>query len=560
MTFPPNRIAETHRRLLCRLPCCLRLLAPVAVLAAWLSGCQTSTPANRPAPAPRMAPGSTEPLRFAGLSITAMRRGMEIGRYIWDLDCAPPYDPVHWTSGADLRRGSTIDARFAETLADTGFDVVDRADGPDAPGQGRDRARYVIQGELRDVRLELCHRNDWLTGASRGVSGSGSARVDWSVSDAQSGRVVLRVTTSGVSRQSSGVPQGDILLIEEAVTAAADRLAADTGFRNAVRRGGVAATPVAGLAGPAHPPAGDPPPASSPAPSVAPASALAPVRLTPADPGSGVTSGVASDGGTVRAASRTLLSVHTPARGSAMDPTARAGSAQIRAGDRYGLVIGETLGGETLGGETLGGETRGEGGWQSVLVVPNPGPADSLLVRPAAGVTLTGIVAARDPASGFALLRVPARLTAAPVRGGALRVSDRISVAAGRGRVSATGIIAGLPRDPQRGVTVIQADLGLAEAMGARVEAGDPLLDAAGAVIGVALGPSATAAATPHGLVLFLPMGELLARLGAEPFDGFNGGVGPPLAPSAPTRRVDPAAGGSARDLEELDGDDAPPT
>lgn len=552
MTFPPNRIAETRRRL----PCCLRLLAPLALLAACLSGCQTSAPTGRTDPAPRVVPGSTEPLRFAGLSITAMRRGMEIGRYIWDLDCAPPYDPVHWTSGADLRRGSTIDARFAEILADTGFDVVGRADGPDAPGQGRDRARFTIQGELRDVRLELCHRNDWLTGASRGVSGSGSARVDWSVSDARSGQVVLRVTTSGVSRQSSGVPQGDILLIEEAVAAAADRLAADTSFRNTVRRGGAAAMP-----DPSSAPSSV---ASFPAQTLAPALAVAPVRLTPADPGPGVVSGmtsgavsaVASDGGTVPAASRALLSVHTPARGSATDPTARAGSAQIRAGDRYGLVIGETL-----GGETRGGETRGEGGWQSVLVVPNPGPADSLLVRPAAGVTLTGIVEARDPVSGFALLRVPARLTAVPVRGGALRVSDRISVAAGRGRVSATGIIAGLPRDPQRGVTVIQADLGLAEAMGARVEAGDPLLDAAGAVIGVALGPSATAAATPHGLVLFLPMGDLLARLGAEPFDaGAGAGARPSLAPSAPTRRGDPVAGGSASDLEELDGDDAPPT
>ncbi|MFD1624699.1 S1C family serine protease [Azospirillum griseum] len=489
-----------------------------------------------------MAPGSTEPLRFAGLSITAMRRGMEIGRYVWGLDCAPPYDPVHWTSGADLRRGSTIDARFAEILADTGFDVVGRADGPDAPGQGRDRARYVIQGALRDVRLELCHRNDWLTGASRGVSGSGSARVDWSVSDARSGQVVLRVTTSGVSRQTSGVPQGDILLIEEAVTAAADRLAADTRFRDTVRRGGVAGMPAVGLAGPAHQPGADPPSASSLT------LAAAPVRLTPVDTDPGVTSGVASvaapDGGTVRAP----LSVHTPIpdRGSAADPMVLAGSARIRAGDGYGLVIGET---------------QGEGGWRSVLVVPNPGLADSLLVRPAAGVTLTGTVEARDPVSGFALLRVPARLAAVPVRGGALRVSDRIRLVAGR--KSATGIIAGLPRDPQRGVTVIQADLGLAEAAGARVEAGDPLLDAAGAVIGVALGPSATAAVTPQGLALFLPVGDLLARLGVDLLDG---GVVPALPHAQPTRRGNASGAGrgavepTPADLEELDGEDAPPT
>ncbi len=488
-----------------------------------LTGCLTQTSQPRPAPAARVAPGSTEPLGFNGLSINAMRRGMEIGRYVWDLDCAPPYDPVFWTSGAGMRRGSTIDARFGEVMADTGFDVVGRHGGPDAPGVGDNRARFTVQGELRDIRLELCHRNNWLTGANKGVSGTGSARVDWSVYDARGGRLVHRLTTSGVSRQDSGVPQGDILLIEEAFAAAADRLAADPGFRAAVSRGG-ATTP------------------SSNSGSV----------------GGGGLDGVSDipvDGQSPPVA----LTIQSPPvdRSASADPTTRVGAAQIRVGDAHGLVIGET---------------RGEGGWQSLLLVPSVGSGDSVTVRPAPGVTLTGIVEGRDGASGFALVRVPARLTAAPARGGPLRVSDRVSVAAGRGRVSATGIIGGLPLDPRRGVSVIQADLGLAGLLGVRVELGDPLLDDSGAVIGLALGPTGLSAATPPGLIAFLPVGEILSRLGVDLLEGgADGGPvlqGPRAVWSAdPARRANGArpragAGAESRDAfdAELDGDVDPPT
>ncbi len=225
MTIAPRRFAAA---------CLLVLLVPP------LGGCLTSAAPSGSRLAPRVAPGTTEPLRFAELSIGSMRRGMEIGRYVWDIDCAPPYDPVHWTSGANMRRGSTFDERFGEVMTDAGFDVVGRPGGPDGPDSNGARARFTVQGDLRDVRLELCHRSNWLTGADRGVSGTGSARVDWTVYDTRAGRLVHRVSTTGVSRHDSGVPQGDTLLIEEAFAAAADRLAADSGFRAALSRGGAA--------------------------------------------------------------------------------------------------------------------------------------------------------------------------------------------------------------------------------------------------------------------------------------------------------------------------------
>ncbi|WP_143268366.1 S1C family serine protease [Azospirillum agricola] len=461
----------------------MRRLAPAllpALVAPLLGGCLASAPQPRPTLAPPVAAGTTEPLRFAELSIGSMRRGTEIGRYVWGIDCAPPYDTVYWTSGANMRRGSTFDERFDEVMAAAGFDVVGRQGGPDAPGATRNRARFTVQGDLRDVRLELCHRSNWLTGADKGSSGSGSARVDWTVYDARNGRLVHRVSTTGTSRQDGGVPQGDTLLVEEAFASAAERLAADGGFRAVLTRGG---SPAGG---------------HSPVPGGASAAGLPPLDAPRID---------------------TALIIRTPAAdgGGAEDPTARAGAAQVRAGEGYGLVIGEV---------------PGETGRDSLLLVPGVGLGDGVTVRPARGVTLDGRVEGRDAASGLALVRVPARLTAVPVRGGTVEVSEPVSVAMRRGAVSAAGIVGAVRPDPVRGIAVIQADLGSVALFGAPVAAGDPLIDEAGAVVGVALGPQAMSAATPPGLVAFLPVGPLLARMGADLLD----------ASPAPLRRSRTAA------------------
>jgi len=480
-----------------------------------LGGCLTSATSPKPPLAPRVAPGTTEPLRFSELSIGSMRRGTEIGRYVWDIDCAPPYDEVYWTSGANMRRGSTFGERFDEVMVDAGFDAVGRQGGPDAPEGGGSRARFTVQGDLRDVRLELCHRTNWLTGANKGVSGTGTARVDWSVFDARAGRLVHRVSTTGVSRQDRGVPQGDTLLIEEAFAAAAERLAADSGFRAVLTRGGTeAAGPAGGGAAPL------------------------------------VVRGVVSRMPEVPR-SNAALSIRTVSAdgGSAEDPTTRAGAAQVRVGEGYGLVIGEV---------------SGDAGHESVLLVPYIGADSAVAVRPARGVVLTGTVEARDAASGLALVRVPARLTAVPVRGDGVEVSEPVSVAMRRGQVSATGIVGAVRSDPARGIDVIQADLGMLGLLGASVEAGDPLLDEAGAVIGVALGSGGMSATAPPGLIAFLPVAPLLSRLGADLFDAV------PDTPrfsrsTAPGLRQPHRSDGIVRHREtgldeELDGDDDPPT
>lgn len=466
----------------------LPLLGAFLVLSL-LGACATSAPAPKPKTAAPVAAGSTEPIRFGELAVSSMRRGMEIGRYIWDIDCAPPYDSVYWTSGWNLRRGSTFDERFDEVLTDAGFDVVGRLGGPDLPaggmGGGVGRAAFIIQGDLRDVRVELCNRTNWLTGAKTGVSGSGSAKVDWTVYEARSGRLIHKVTTSGTAALDRGVPQGDILLIEEAFADAAERLAGDARFRAVVARGGAAVAPLSA-----------PVPAILPQPVAAAPAAARPVALTAAAEAAPATLPAAPP-----AALPAAPPVPPPAalQPAAAGPVLRGGAgagvadATIRVGEGFGLVIGEVDG-------------------QSVLLTPAAGGESTVAVHPARGIALTGTVTGQDPVSGLSLVRVPAHLSSAlALRGTTAQISEPVSLPAGRGKARRDGIVGAVRPDPRTGFAVIQADLpGLTgDALPAP---GDPLIDAGGALLGVALGTRQAGA--PPGLVAFHPVGEVLDRLG----------------------------------------------
>ncbi|CAO3449898.1 hypothetical protein [Azospirillum argentinense] len=484
-------------------------LAALLALAACMGG---DLPQTRKSPP--VARGSTEPIRFDGLSLGSMRRGMVTGRYVWALECWPPYEDVYWTSGRSLHENSTFQERFAEVLADAGYDVAG-VQGSDYEAEfDRKRARYILRGDLRAVNSDLCRRRSWLTGGSEGVSGIGSLRVDWAVYDAVTGRLVHRVTTTGVARKDSGVPQGDVLLIEEAFATAVEALGADPGFRAAVSRGGAIASSgsaivSSGRGGVSTAPLG----ASSAAPVVS--SGVAGVSSAPpgASSGPAVVSTAAVETATVdpggasagpapfleEARSPTLiLRIADPLQGYADDPAARVSAATVRVGPDErkgrGIVLGELDG-------------------QSLLLTLDAGLDVTVTVAPSRGVSLDGTVMARDRSGGIALVRVPARLRAAPLRLDAPAVSEPVMAVLERGDDTASGILAARRADPQTApgeeATLLQADL-----TGPDPAPGDPLVDEAGNLLGVARsGPLPGAA---HGLSAFVPVMEALARLGVE--------------------------------------------
>ncbi|KAA1055582.1 hypothetical protein FH063_005353 [Azospirillum argentinense] len=513
-------------------------LAALLALAACMGG---DLPQTRKSPP--VARGSTEPIRFDGLSLGSMRRGMVTGRYVWALECWPPYEDVYWTSGRSLHENSTFQERFAEVLADAGYDVAG-VQGSDYEAEfDRKRARYILRGDLRAVNSDLCRRRSWLTGGSEGVSGIGSLRVDWAVYDAVTGRLVHRVTTTGVARKDSGVPQGDVLLIEEAFGTAVEALGADPGFRAAVSRGGAIAS-----SGPAIVSSGRrgvstaPPGASSAAPvvssGVAGVSSAAPdvstgpavvstaaVETVTVDPG-GASAGPAPFLEETRPPSL-ILRIADPLQGYADDPAVRVSAATVRVGPEErkgrGIVLGELDG-------------------QSLLLTLDAGLDATVTVAPSRGVSLDGAVMARDVPGGIALVRVPARLRAAPLRLDVPSVSEPVMAVLERGDDTASGILAARRADPQAAsgveATLLQADL-----TGPDPAPGDPLVDEAGNLLGVAR--SGPLSGGGHGLSAFVPVMEALARLGVEVTQ---------LAP-----RPIPSRGRPAHDAR-LDGTRRPPT
>lgn len=493
---------------------------------------------------PPVARGSTEPIRFDDLMLGSMRRGTRIGRYIWDVDCWPPYEDVYWTSARSLHENSTFAERFADILTDAGFDVAGHIAADHERGMDRKRARYIVQGDLRAIDLELCRRRNWLTQADKGMSGIGSVRVDWSVFDAGTGQLVHRVTTTGVARKGAGVPQGDIFLIEEAFSTAAEALGADPGFRaavsraavprNAASRGGAVAStgPVAAVRVSSPSLASTGPLVSSDGPS-----SDEPSTPMPVNPG-GASAGTGPLGGSTAPGLTLAVRGPAPSDGYADDPTARVSAALVRVGEGRGVVIGEV-------------------DRQSVILAPVPGLDATVAVKPAPGVTLTGAVVARDASTGWALVRVPARLNAAPLRGGEPSVSEPVTVLAGamagRGGDAASGMVAALRTDPRSGLDVIQADLN-----GPDPELdpgwGDPLVDEAGNLLGLGRAPAASGHGLPgHGLTAFTPVGAMLTRMGVELTQAPAGASsGASAAPS--NARIRP------RRDRSLDGDRRPPT
>lgn len=433
---------------------------------------------ERPQPAakvPPVPPGSTEPIRFDDLRLVEMRRGDEVGRYVFGLDCVPPYDTLFWTTGRNLREQGTYEARFREAMAEAGFDVAGAGGGLLDRETDRKRARFTVSGELRDVRMELCRREHWFTGASQGESGVGTARVDWSVHRAGDGRLVHRATTTGSAALDHGVPQGRFLLVEEAFLDAALKLAADPAFRNTVARPGAAFGGQQG-APPAPRPAG------------------APVPLQPA----------AAEPAAMSADVPLLLVASPPARSGPSDPDAVLTRAIVEVGSGRGVVVGEAAG---LGALVLA----------KAAAVGADGVA---AVRPAPGVSLDGVVERRDTVQGLVLLRVPARLTGIPLRAEAPEVSEAVRAVLRGGEGQAVGIVARLAAAPDG-----TGEEGLADLAGARVADGDPLLDGAGRMIGLVIAPPPHAAPARTGLTPFIPVGGALERMGLALRPG-EGGAG----------------------------------
>lgn len=365
-------------------------------------------PAAAPGSAPPIARGTTLPIRFGGFGTREMRRGTEVGRYVFGVFCQPPWDPIHWTTGRGLTHTPTLEQRFRVALTAAGFDVAGSGFGEYSRAADRKRARFSVTAELTAVDLRLCRRENWLTGTRMGEDGEGRIAVEWSLHAEPEGYLVHRATTTGTAVQGEAVPDGDSLILEAAFAAAAERLAADGSFRAAVSRGAVVA-PIQAAAGPA---------------------VLA--RTGPVVP-------------TGRGWSETPVPTFMPVA-PVMAGAGRGGTlpavTTVAVGSGRGVVVGQS-------------------GAASLIVTAAAGPPDAMLVvRPAPAVALDGVVEGRDAVSGLALVRVQGRLDALPLRLAPVAVSEPVVLGGGGGGrvggiVAAAGLVDVANVQPKHGDPVL---------------------------------------------------------------------------------------------------------
>lgn len=183
-----------------------------------------NTPSPPPAPL-ALTPPLPRPglIAVQSLGTDSMRRGSEVGRYVWAIDCGEPTGALYWTGAETLTGGTPFPARIREELRNDGYQPLDeQAD--------EKTARVRLKGQLKAVSLKLCRRSHWLTGTDRGVSGEGSVEVEWTLRDAHDRRELYRSVTNGKGSLEDGVPKGEAAIVERAVVAAARALAVDPRF------------------------------------------------------------------------------------------------------------------------------------------------------------------------------------------------------------------------------------------------------------------------------------------------------------------------------------------
>lgn len=462
--------------------------------------------------APRVGTGMTETIRLARMGFGEMRRGDVMGSHVWGLWCFGPFDDIHWTTSRELRYDTPFEEPFRDALSDAGFDVVGTYPGNADPALSRREARFNVYAELRSVNLRMCRRRELFSFASLGESGEGTVRIDWAVYSADDGRLVHRSSTTGYGITDHAVNDGYIIVMQEAFADAANALAGDPAFRAAVSRGGRLAPavpsrlhPAAGGAGSRDPSATDGGgdaliTAAHPAEAVFPADPVIddpviddppdqePLTLFPEDLAPEPLP--PPDGPPPPAL---VLETAEPRPGRLEDAVPTIGQAVVRVGRGRGVAVGLA------------------GGFTYIVATAAAAGIDAqVAVEPAPGVHLAGAIVARDAVHDLALVRVPARLTALAVRRRAPAVSAPLHAAVKGGRDFASGILARLEPEPDG------EPLGLADLTGPAAEAGDPVVDDAGSLVGFALAAPAAALPARQGLTPFTPVGDALRRLGVE--------------------------------------------
>lgn len=164
-----------------------------------------------------------------------IKRGTAIGDYEFDLtglNCAMMEGNIFWNRGRVLARDMEFADIFYDELKAANFNIIGNPDKMFAGAtEERVRPRFLIGGQIDEIKLEVCEQINWWTGYPRGTQmGKGAVKVRWQVFSVLNREVVFETTTQGAAKLDKGVSGGEIVLIHDAFANAVVNLAADKKF------------------------------------------------------------------------------------------------------------------------------------------------------------------------------------------------------------------------------------------------------------------------------------------------------------------------------------------
>ncbi|MDA1089943.1 MAG: hypothetical protein O3A85_06500 [Proteobacteria bacterium] len=150
-----------------------------------------------------------------------IKRGTAIGSYdpgVLGLNCAIDDGNIFWNQGRVLARDVEFEDIFFNEMKAANFNVVGDPEKMFAGATDDSKSpRYLIGGQIDDIKLEICEEISLWTGYPRGTQkGKGSVRVRWQVFNIVTRKVEYETTTQGAANLNIGAAGGEMVLFHNA--------------------------------------------------------------------------------------------------------------------------------------------------------------------------------------------------------------------------------------------------------------------------------------------------------------------------------------------------------
>ena len=204
-----------------------------------LAACQT-IPVNVPKveikePVEIKDSASLAAIKFDRVGIK-IKRGTPIGSYEPDLlglsGCLFIDGNIFWNQGRVLARNVEFADLFYDEMKIANFNIVGNPNKMFAGAlEERVKPRYLIGGQIEEIKLRVCDERDFWTGWPRNTQkGKGAVKVNWQVYSVLDRKIVYEITTQGAAVLERGAAGGELVIIHNAFANAVVNLAADQKF------------------------------------------------------------------------------------------------------------------------------------------------------------------------------------------------------------------------------------------------------------------------------------------------------------------------------------------